>query len=160
MYRLHTVVVIAFLIISGLACDPSPSKEIGVLLTDSNQIKLHYAPCERIAKPNVVGITLYRVVGQVIGDTDDEILWNIRAKNSSPERVFIIGVVPEAFQETVSLHDYPDSGRFAVTIDSERTKGETSIAFDLEHLRSNKLLTDRDQYVSLSKFNSQPHCNP
>lgn len=88
-----------------VSCDPGPPQEaLGLSKTPAGDIEIRYALC---AGEAIREVAIFRTVGGVIGDSDDEVLWRVRSTNNSQQSSFTIGDTPPGFVEEVALKALP-----------------------------------------------------
>jgi hypothetical protein len=134
------------------ACDPGPPLEaIGVTPSRGDgQAAIVYVPCKGEAIENV------RLVrpsgGAVVGDKDDEILWQIAPLEPSQLQTFQLGVTPPGWHELVPMSSGLGSGEeVAAMVDSNLA--QTFVVFKLDDLSPGKVFSDGSNR-SLSEFRS------
>jgi hypothetical protein len=134
------------------ACDPGPPAEaIGVTPASGEaQVAIVYVPC---AGEDIHGVRVVRPSGgAVVGDEDDEVLWEVASPGGSPLRMFEVGVTPPGWHELVPMaNDLGSSEEVAAMVDTNLA--QTFILFKLADLRQGKVFTNGSNR-SLSEFRS------
>jgi hypothetical protein len=139
------------------ACDTLAPPTIGVYAEDS---AIHIVSPALCPGERIVGITVYAVQGNVIGDSNDEILWKAEGSQGTPNTDMIVGQPPPGFVERQRFSgELPSDSSLAVVVDTTITQ-RLSEAFEVSSLRSDEVLT-ADGYVPLATFRtSQPSSCP
>ena len=129
-------------------CDRFPGEQAAAArLADTDGVEVVFAACPQ---ETVSGVDVYRTSGKVIGDADDDLIWAI---TSGGVRLtgFVIGVVPDGFEERVTFSDAMGAGdTIGVLIDAD---GESPvISFTMDDLRLDDLYTRTGEYQSEADF--------
>jgi hypothetical protein len=116
--RLFQLLALGLVMVS---CDPGPPQEaLGVSKTPTGGIEIRYELCPDEA---IREVALFRTVGGVIGDTDDEVLWRVRSTNESHQSSFTVGDTPPGFVEEVALRALPGPEQeLGVIVDTSRVQ--------------------------------------
>lgn len=106
------------------ACEPvGRYRALGVSRDPGGRVQVHYGSC---VEEHVERVQLFRFRGEVLGDYDDDLLWEIVGDAFRRVDVFTVGVAPEGFDETVRLRaGIPFQRRLGVKVYSDQTRGET-----------------------------------
>jgi hypothetical protein len=147
--------VLAALAALAAACDPHiglPSKAIGLSQTPDGNVLVRYVYCP---DESLKSVRLF--VGArddpVVGNRDDRLLWEIVAqKGEQPRpREFVVGEVPNGFEQVVELRTTLVSGRlYGILIDST-IQVIGSAEFTLDELRIDGILST-ERYVTETEF--------
>lgn len=135
------------------ACDPGEPRSIGVYAEDS---AIHIVSPALCPGERIVGITVYAVQGNVVGDSNDEILWKAEGSQGTQNTDMIVGQPPPGFVEGKRFSgELPSDSSLAAVVDTSLTQ-RLNEAFEVSNLRSDQVLT-ADGYVPLAAFRtSQP----
>lgn len=106
-----------------VACSPMGRyRALGVSHDATGQVRIHYGACEG---EHVRRVQLYRFHGEVVGDSDDHLLWEVVGNAFRRVDVFTVGRAPAGFDETVTLRaGIPFQRRLGVKVYSDQTRGE------------------------------------
>jgi hypothetical protein len=139
------------------ACDPGEPRTIGVYAEDS---AIHIVSPALCPGERIVGITVYAVQGNVVGDSNDEILWKAEGSQGTRNTDMIVGQPPPGFVERQRFSgELPSDSSLAAVVDTTLTQ-RLNEAFEVSNLRSDEVLT-ADGYVPLATFSTlQPSTCP
>jgi hypothetical protein len=134
-------------------CDPGEPRTIGVYAEDS---AIHIVSPALCPGERIVGITVYAVQGNVVGDSNDAILWKAEGSQGTQNTDMIVGQPPPGFVERQRFSgDLPSDSSLAAVVDTTLTQ-RLNEAFEVSSLRSDEVLT-ADGYEPLATFRtSQP----
>src|SRR6266545_6977197 len=136
------------------ACDPFPVRDrIGVSLSiDTRSVVIHRALCPG---EKVVSVRLVETDGNVVGDDDDPVLWEIVSQMGSPQSVYTAGSVPAGFGERVPLRGpLPERHLLGALVETSLSKAG-HVTFRLPDLSPDVILTGRGKRVDVSSFTKQ-----
>jgi hypothetical protein len=119
-------------------CDSIPSR-VGVSRTTSgNQVTLWSAGCPG---SNVARARVLVVNGGVVGDGDDDVLWDLVAYQRSPSTRFVVGLGQTGFTQLVHLREPLDVER-SYTAALEIGSQDTFESFTISHLTPGRIRFD------------------
>jgi hypothetical protein len=151
IWRVNAILLTLATVLS--ACDPGEPRTIGVYAEDSavHIVSPALCPGERI-----VGVTIYAVQGNVVGDSNDEILWRAEGSQGTRNTDIVVGQPPPGFVERRRFsEELPSDSSLAAVVDTTLTQ-KLNESFEVSSLRSDQALT-ADGYVPLATFStSQP----
>jgi hypothetical protein len=151
-WRVNAILLtLATLLLS--ACDPGEPRTIGVYAEDS---AMHIVSPALCPGERIVGVTIYAVQGNVVGDSNDEILWKAEGSQGTRNTNIIVGQPPPGFVERQRFSgELPSDSSLAAVVDTTLTQ-ELNESFEASSLRSDEVLT-ADGYEPLATFRtSQP----
>ena len=151
-WRVNAILLTLATVFLG-ACDPGEPRTIGVYAEDS---AIHIVSPALCPGERIVGITVYAVQGNVVGDSNDEILWKAEGSQGTRNTDMIVGQPPPGFDERQRFSgELPNDSSLAAVVDTTLTQ-RLNEAFEASSLRSDEVLT-ADGYVPLATFRtSQP----
>jgi hypothetical protein len=130
------------------ACDPGEPRTIGVYAEDS---AIHIVSPALCPGERIVDITVYAVQGNVVGDSNDEILWKAEGSQGTRNTDMIVGQPPPGFVQRQRFSgELPSDSRLAAVVDTTLTQ-RLNESFEVNSLRSDEVLT-ADGYVPLATF--------
>ncbi|MGH3690505.1 MAG: hypothetical protein ACRDT7_10145 [Microbacterium sp.] len=148
-WRLKTVLILGPVLLTS--CDPGQPYSVGVY-DGGESVRIlsgELCPDERI-----VAITVYAVEGNVVGDSDDRVLWAAAGTQGTRHTDMTMGVPPPGFVESEEFSGLlPGDSGLVVLVDTTLTQ-RLSETFEASSLRANEVLTV-DGYVPLAEFRSQ-----
>jgi hypothetical protein len=123
------------------SCDPVPvgSQIIGVSSSGKAGLRVVWEPCDQAL---LFKIDLLQVRGQISGDGDDSVLWEIRAQQDRAVfKEVEVGSTPIGFEETVDAsHPLPTDARLALRLWSTADQ-HAGISFSMGELRPGKIFS-------------------
>jgi len=135
------------------ACDPGLPRNLVAVTGDqaSGIVGVLYARC-----PNelITSVEIVVLTGNVVGDENDQVLWEITSANGSTNSAFVVGRTPVGFVEQVPLESPLPSDKILAAIVDTNLRPQPYEQFSLEQLRADKALTD-DAYVDPREFVGQ-----
>lgn len=142
------MIVLVGVLCVGFACDqPRAELRLGISKGGKHGIKIHYAPCPD--RPLDV-VQLFEFEPPVVGDEDDQLLWEVQNDSGEDVRVVAVGVTPPAFTEEVSLTGLPN-GVLGVLV--EDSSGQQSgVAFSSQDLREDRVFNGSEDSVTEDEF--------
>ena len=137
------------------ACDPYiglPSQAIGLSEAPDGDVLVRcvYCPDESLKR---VQLFLGAEDDPVVGDRDDRLLWEIVVRKGELPRPteFVVGEVPDGFEQTVDLRTTLVSGRlYGILIDST-IQVIGSAEFTLDEVRADGILST-ERYFTEAEF--------
>lgn len=135
--------------------DPSPGEELALGLDEQGRFIVAFRGCKQVS---ITRLKVLAVHGSVIGDSDDEILWEIKSDGSQQD-VFTTGILPDGFIE-VTRHIPPEftKGSFGAQLYKGTSYRPASLDIDGVNLRRGKVRDiDRD-YLTLDQFRNKNTC--
>jgi len=140
-----------------VACD-QPVERIGLELTESGGLVIHYLPCR--SDTRVSEVSLLDANGTRAGD-DDVLLWRITSQDGTLGREFEVGETSEGFELTKTLASPlgPDRLLRVVVASSALPQGESSYA-RLNQLSVRLLRVEfEDQLFTREEFAARNACD-
>jgi hypothetical protein len=141
-FRLLAVAGAFTLALAGTSCDVFPLlSAVGVRnpSTSSLEIEIVYIPCNEIHAKTV---QLWDSRGPVVGDDDDDLLWEITTDGDNRTR-FILGQVPPNFREAVPLEvSQLRSSSLVVTVINAAGNTSNTSSFAIDNLRQRQLFSE------------------
>lgn len=137
------------------ACDPYiglPSQAIGLSETPDGDVVVRYVYCPDESLKRVQ-LFLGAEDDPVVGDRGDRLLWEILAQKGEQPRPtdFVLGEVPDGFEQTVELHTTLVSGRlYGILIDST-IQVIGSAEFTVDQVRTDRILST-ERYFTEAEF--------
>jgi hypothetical protein len=102
------------------ACDPQEPRTIGVYAEDS---AIHIVSPALCPGERIVGITVYAVQGNVVGDSNDEVLWKAEGSQGTRNTDMIVGQPPPGFVERQRFSgELPSDSSLAAVVDTTLTQ--------------------------------------
>jgi hypothetical protein len=135
------------------ACDPGEPRTIEVYAEDS---AIHIVSPALCPGERIVGVTIYAVQGNVVGDSNDEILWRAEGSQGTRNTEIVVGQPPPGFVERRRFsEELLSDSSLAAVVDTTLTQ-QLNESFEVSSLRSDEVLT-ADGYEPLATFRtSQP----
>jgi hypothetical protein len=153
-----SLVALVSLTLSSMACDfgdPGPGTEIGLSVESNGKVLVAFNPC---SPASVRLVRILQVRGRVFGDSDDELLWEIRSAEPSQLTIFISGETSPGFEENVRLLRGLE-GRLAVQILTDRSDRPAGRSFSVDELEVGKYRDVRGQFWVLEDFMQLAACD-
>src|SRR4051794_17203842 len=75
-----------------MSCEPPFPRELGASKTSESSVTVLYHPCIGLRGASVSEIQLLESKGNIVGDADDIVLWDVSADEPIPLSKFTIGV--------------------------------------------------------------------
>ena len=130
------------------ACDPQQPRTIGVYAEDS---AIHIVSPALCPGERIVSVTIYAVQGNIVGDSNDEILWKAEGSQGTRNTDIIVGQPPPGFVQRQRFSgELPSDSSLAAVVDTTLTQ-RLNESFEVNSLRSDEILT-ADGYVQLATF--------
>lgn len=148
------VVTVALACGGLVACDEVPSQlRIGISSAVRGRgIEIHFMPCD---SERVLSVGLLRAHGELVGDQDDEVLWEIQSEEGSQRSVYLVGMTAPGFELVSPLSvESLDPPPVAVKIQTTQIPS-TTISFDPRELREGPILVRDGRRISTSDFRAQ-----
>jgi hypothetical protein len=135
-----------------VACDPGlPDDSVGVYV-DGSSVHVAYGPL--CPGERILGLSVLQVRGNVVGDSNDQVLWMTESPSGTRTSDWVVGEVGPSWVETVPLVEPLPSGReLAAQVETTMLPDATATFF-LGDLRSDKALTG-EGYIGLVQFRSR-----
>lgn len=137
-----------------ISCDEATSQlRMGLSsFAGGTDIRIHFVTCR---SERVVSVALLRRRGELVGDQDDEVLWQIRSAKGSQQSLYLAGITPTGFELIVpmngeSLHPPPIAAKIQTT-----AIPSTTISFDPYDLREGAILVRDGRRMSMTDFRAQ-----
>jgi hypothetical protein len=137
------------LVLVLVACDPGQPNDVVGMYVESLSVHVAYSPL--CPGERILSVSVYLVHGNVVGDSDDRVLWRAESPSGTRTRDFVVGEAGTGLNQTVPLAE-PLAGARELAAQIETTLfPDPTTVFTLDGLRSDQVLTG-DGFLGLEEF--------
>jgi hypothetical protein len=140
----------SLLLLVLISCDPGPPREAIGVTKSGSRIVVYYVLCPGEL---VKDLQLLTARGGIIGDEDDQVLWDVSSDEGSRQSSYTVGAKPEGFSETSSLRLLP-SPRQRLAVVVQTTRADNFVVLRLSDLREDRIWV-ADQNTNLVSFQTR-----
>jgi hypothetical protein len=145
------ILIVISAIFLGGCWDPGDADRIGVEVSATGAITIHYAACKD-------DVRVMRLVVARSGQLDSPI-WEIRSESSRGEPVlgFVVGQPALGFDTIIPLEQPLALGRYLIVVDSSELKDRRE-GFEFGALQVGRVLTPDGDYMTSEEFRGGALC--